>query len=169
MQYQLTNNIPASKIFSLKDLDMLPQDATKLVILDDIAGSGDSLKVVVKHVGDKIKNLPEKEIIAMPIISTKQAINLFKQNKINYMAGKEIEALKNLEWYKSLNYSDQVMLEKLMAGEGYGHTCANISMPYMAPDNNNTFFASVFAPIFTLNGQGVKNQMPLKIFLEHVA
>jgi hypothetical protein len=85
------------------------------------------------------------------------------------MAGKEIEALKNLEWYKSLNYSDQIMLEKLMAGEGYGHTCANISMPYMAPDNNNTFFASVFAPIFTLNGQGVKNQMPLKIFLEHVA
>lgn len=44
MQYQMTNDIPTNKILSYSDLSKIPSDVKKIVILDDVAGSGHSLK-----------------------------------------------------------------------------------------------------------------------------
>lgn len=158
MQYQLTNDIPSSKILSkYQAIHELPKDAQKLIILDDVAASGESLIYNVEQLdGCKLKD-QLKEIIALPIISTEKAAAKFNEKAVANMSGRDIESFMGSSWYKSLSEDDQAILEKIMYGSGYNQSGCCITFPYMAPDNNITFFASEFAKMFTLNGQGVKN------------
>ena len=159
MQYQLTNDIPSSKILSLSDAisNVIPKDAKKLIVLDDVAASGDSLVTQIKKLSCCKYNGQIKEVIAVPVMTTKQAVKNFNENFVHNMLVKTVNGYADSDWYKSLSDIDKAMIEKIMYGRGYGKTGCCITFPYMAPDNNNTFFASEFAHNFTLNGEGVKN------------
>lgn len=45
---------------------------------------------------------------------------------------------------------------------GFRGNATCIVFPYMAPNNNNAFYSSYIAPLFTLNEAGIKNRWVLK-------
>ena len=153
-QYRLTNNIPVSQI--VYDIDKIPQDAKKIIVLDDIAGSGDSLVGVYSCLRSNYR----KDVVIAPVVSTKTAQKLF--NRISdgickYVPGEIVESFDETNYYKSLTKGEQVLFGQFMGCTGYGGEGLCVAFPHMAPDNNNSFFASFIAKKFTHNGNGVKN------------
>lgn len=163
MQYKIANNIPTSNIFS--DIMSVPKGAKKIVILDDVAGSGDSLK---NKFNDLSAHLPKNssktpDIIIAPVLTTERAANLIKPLSNNsykplYIAGEQAHTFKNSAYYQSLSHNQQQAFIKTMGSLGYDSNGLDVAFPYMSPDNNNAFFSTVVAKFFTLNGAGVKNE-----------
>lgn len=155
MQYQIANNIPYENI--LTDISEIPSNARKVVILDDVAGSGDSLKGIYQELKPKYSG----EIVIAPVVSTETAQKAFRDiqdKKLSYIPGDVFRSFTKSDYYKSLSDEQKMLYTKLMGGTGYGSEGLDVVFPYMAPDNNNRFFASMVAPNFTLNGYGVKNK-----------
>lgn len=166
MQYQIANDIPTSKILSYSDLSKIPSDAKKIVILDDVAGSGSSLNGAYGVLSNSLSNTSHNinDIIIAPVITSTDAMKLFSQESsskgisLKYLSGEIVPSIKETAYYKSLSELDKTMLKKVIAYDGYGENCYNVSFPYMAPDNNNAFFSTFIAEYFTLNGGGVKGK-----------
>ena len=166
-QYQLTNGVHPSRIIRLEDIaEKLPADARKIVVLDDLAGSGDSLDTAYTSIVEqleKIKDNKVDDIFLAPILSTPEALE--KLNSIG--VGKyrctciptEItEGITRSSYFSSLTTEQQNLCRSLLDGSGYEGGGLSVAFPYMAPDNNSKLFSNNFAALFTLNGSGVKGK-----------
>lgn len=138
---------------------------TVLIILDDVAGSGDSLKqATMSAKGTKYKG----EVVVSPMVTTGAAKDLFlgtpatatkaakpgvvnQYSNVTYAPGAPASALKESAWFKSLSQSQQQHLLKLLGYSGFGENALSMAFPYMAPDNNNAFFADMIAKAFIMN------------------
>jgi hypothetical protein len=137
------------------------------VILDDVAGSGSSLTIAMTNA----RNAGFKgEIVISPMVSTEAAPKLL-QNGDNFghvpmdpttttFAPESMaNALRGSDWYNSLPADKKTRLEDLVQGLNFGSSGLTMAFPYMAPDNNNSFFSGTLAEQFVVNknADGVKN------------
>jgi hypothetical protein len=145
------------------------KDTTMLVVLDDVAGSGDSLKQATeaaRTVGFK------GQIIIAPMVSASDATTLFVTGKpgkpgittadpsVTYMPGRSMPTIKDSPLYQHMDPLQQKRFVELLSDLGFSldkggdPTKGNgLSMvfPYMAPDNNNAMFGDKVAPEFIVN------------------
>jgi hypothetical protein len=129
------------------------------VVLDDVAGSGDSLNGA--SIGASSSGY-KGQIVISPMVSTAKANKLFtepgtgitstRQNN-SYLPGRVMSAIKESPYYKGLTTAQQAQLLKLLGKFGLGYDDNGLSMafPYMAPDNNNYMFGDRIAEEFILN------------------
>ena len=134
---------------------------TMVVVLDDVAGSGDSLNSV--SVGASSSGY-KGQIVISPMVSTARANNLFtdpgtgitstRQNT-SYLPGRVMSAIQESPYYKGLTSAQQDRLLKLLGkdqfGLGYDDNGLSMAFPYMAPDNNNYMFGDRVAKDFIMN------------------
>eukprot|EP00697_Spironema_sp_BW2_P005950 gnl/Spiro4/18297_TR9784_c0_g1_i1.p1 gnl/Spiro4/18297_TR9784_c0_g1~~gnl/Spiro4/18297_TR9784_c0_g1_i1.p1 ORF type:complete len:597 (+),score=65.64 gnl/Spiro4/18297_TR9784_c0_g1_i1:250-1791(+) len=119
--------------------DFIPRTAKQIMILDDVAGSGDSLSVAHTFVVQSRPELWEEgliNIILAPLLTTE---------------GTDLPANKHTEIIVgSLAPEILPKYNPWQGGPGYGVKNLVIVFPYMAPDNNNGFavkFAEMFTPV----------------------
>jgi hypothetical protein len=149
-------------------------DSKVLVILDDVAGSGQSLSSAytqAREAGFK------GEIIISPMVSTRDAPNTVQRGfgtpgshpdsyglpadaKTTFAPKEYANALRDSAWFKSLPADKQTRLAYLVEGMGYGQNALSMAFPYMSPDNNNYLFAGTLADQFVVNqnADAVKNK-----------
>ena len=153
MQHLLVNNIPPEQAVS--DISAVPPKNSMVVILDDVAGSGASLCAVY----NEIKHFYNGPVVISPTISSLTAANFLKSSckSAAFIPGKVITPFKQSDYFKNLPTERKKIFDVLMGSLGFGRDGLSIAFPYMAPDNNNQFFAKDIAPRFTLNGAGVKS------------
>lgn len=125
-----------------------------VVIFDDVAASGDSLEWAFKDMGTN------NDVIVSPMLSTDDARRLFSDpndlgNKPNlsFEPQNSVSSLKDSDFYKGLSSAERADLEGMLGHLGFPdpHRDGNalsMAFPYMAPDNNNAFFADLVAPYF---------------------
>lgn len=132
---------------------------TMVVVLDDVAGSGDSLNqasVAASSSGYK------GQIVISPMVSTAKSNKLFTQPgtgitatraNTSYLPGRIMSAIKESAYYRELTPAQQTQLLDLLGSHGLGYNENGLSMafPYMAPDNNNTMFGDRLAKEFIVN------------------
>jgi hypothetical protein len=136
---------------------------TMIVVLDDVAGSGDSLHEAVEGKYDGIKTAHyEGKIVVSPMVSTETANEVFSgkagkggvvQNNPNvtYKPRQISEALEESSFFKSLAPLEQDALRRLVGDLGYGKNALSMAFEYMAPDNNNALFGDLVAKHFIAN------------------
>lgn len=155
MMYKLANNIPSSRFIC--DNKLIPNDAKRLIILDDLAGSGNSLKDRGNILRERYEY--KENITFAPVITTFNAIKQLVPKDIlrkTICPYKIKENLRDNKFYKSLNEDERFALNEVLGDFGYLDNGLSVVFPYMAPDNNNNFFSVDIAGKFTLNGRGVK-------------
>lgn len=132
-------------------------DASMLVILDDVAGSGDSL---VQATGIAKSNGYKGKLAVSPIVSTGKANDVFNgpggvtstNSNVTYVPGRIAPAFKETAYYKSLSPAEQKHLEEdVLRDLGYDQNGLSTAFPYMAPDNNNRFFGGEIAREYVVN------------------
>jgi hypothetical protein len=154
MQHQIVNGISPRQIVT--GVKQVPSDHSMIVILDDVAGSGNSLMEVYDDI--KEASFPGPVVIS-PTISTtiaQKAIAKEIGDCIQYIPGEVITSPLDSLYFKSLPHEQQDLQAMLMGSLGFDSNGLCVAFPYMAPDNNNVFFAKNIASKFTLNGEGVK-------------
>ncbi|HSA06475.1 MAG TPA: hypothetical protein P5556_04790 [Candidatus Gastranaerophilales bacterium] len=164
MMYKLANNIPNNKF--IYDPQKIPNNAEKVIIVDDLAASGNTYASEQEY---NLKLLNEKkplELIIAPILSTEYAAKRvpdsvgnsrrIKCAKCLYMPNKYIKSMQSNEFFNSFDETEYHKIIKLAGSLGIENMGLSVAMPYMSPDNNNQFFRKNFAAMFTLNGKGVK-------------
>ena len=164
MQYQLTNGVHPSRIITLEELSKhIPEDAKSLVVLDDLAGSGESLQTAFTSIYQYLPKEQEqiKDVFLMPMLSTKKAFEMLNKEglgnvRATCIPSEIVEGIQSKEYWMSLCEEDRKMLSKILDGCGYGGDNLCVSLPYMGPDNNCAIFSKDFAKLFTLNGSGIK-------------
>ncbi|HZJ64343.1 MAG TPA: hypothetical protein VFD36_12560, partial [Kofleriaceae bacterium] len=133
---------------------------TMLVILDDVAGSGNSLKNKASPAAANT-GYPG-EIVVSPVVSTTDAVSLFEGrprpgsnleggSPAPYLPEKVIQSLRSSPFYQSLSHADQAELEALVGHLGFDENGLSMAFPYMAPNNNNLFFSDQIAQWFIMN------------------
>jgi len=167
MQYKTTNKIPESKILYNKlSYDYkhfkLPPDCKKVVMLDDAAISGNSFEKLIE--GFK-RRFEDTDLLVAPVYVHKgtktklESLRLFNgvTIKTECISAKECDTVTQSEYFQSLDKKSGDLIYGMAGYGGYTKNIqTNIVFPWMAPDNNNSFFSNVIAPFFTLNGEGVK-------------
>ena len=124
------------------------------MILDDVAGSGESLDDALTSA--KSTGYPG-EVVVSPMVSTEQAKGRFtgepgkpgivdRQSKVTFAPEQMARALEESDWFKSLPEAKRKRLRDLIQYSGYQKNALSMAFPYMAPDNNNGFFATAVAP-----------------------
>lgn len=131
-------------------------DSSMLVILDDVAGSGDSLvgaTVIAQANGYRGK------LAISPTVSTGTANEVFNSPfgisssnpNVAYVPGRIAPALRETAYYKKLTDAGRDRVEDLLVYLGWGQNGLSMAFPYMAPDNNNQFFGSEIAREYVIN------------------
>jgi hypothetical protein len=136
-----------------------------IVVMDDVAGSGDSLHQAV----DAINATPYPgHVIVSPLVSTEVARDLFtnpalgvagSRANLTYEPRQMSRALTESAFFQNLSPADQVKVRALVDKMGFGDNALSLAFPYMAPDNNSTFFGDLVAKYFIVN----KNRMASKV------
>jgi len=141
-----------------------------LVVLDDVAGSGDSLQQATeaaRAAGFK------GQIVIAPMVSASDATVLFTGKpgevgkgiagadpSVTYMPGKAMPTIKDSPLYQHLDPVQQKRLVQLLDDLGFSldkggdpskGNGLSMVFPYMAPDNNNNMFGDKVAPEFIVN------------------
>lgn len=135
-----------------------------IVVLDDVAGSGESLQFATETTSKpKPENARaagfEGEIVVVPIRSTEIADKRFtgpggfesKDPHLEYSPNEVSKALKESDFYKGLDDITRKQLEQLLTDLGFDENGLSMAFPYMAPDNNNMFFGDQIAKFFIMN------------------
>lgn len=135
-----------------------------VVVLDDVAGSGQSLQFATETTSNpKSENARaagfEGEIVVVPIRSTEIANERFtgaggfaeKDPHLTYAPNEVTKALKESDFYLKLDDIKRKQLERLLDDLGYDDNGLSMAFPYMAPDNNNMFFGDQIAKFFIMN------------------
>ena len=169
-QYQLTNGVHPSKVIRLEDLAAtLPKDATTIVVLDDLAGSGSSLETAYGAIIDELEKIDGNkvgDVFLAPILSTPEALEKLNgiskgKYRCTCVPSEITRGLTRSDYYASLLPEQKEMFRSVVGRSGFDGGCLSVAFPYMAPDNNSELFASRFASLFTLNGSGVKGKSKL--------
>ncbi len=155
LQYQQVNNIPESQF--VLDRDMLKNNtkAKMVVVLDDYVGSGDSLK----NARYFLRQLYKGELVLAPCVSTKTGAKFIdlvskEDDKCTFMPGSIINSY--FDSPEFLSKDNKYSYYDVIGKAGWGKVQANIVFPYMAPDNNTSFFADNIASNYTFNSAGIK-------------
>ncbi len=164
MQFFEANNLDASKIIQKDDLGKEAiKKARAIVILDDMACSGESLKIAFKDLAEQlcIHKSEVSDIIISPVMCSRTAFPLLNNTtylgrNVTCIPGEIVENFSTNAHVRSLNPAQQKIYKELLQGGGYEGGDYSLAFPYMAPDNNNRLFATEFAKLFTLDGLGVK-------------
>ena len=135
-----------------------------VVVLDDVAGSGESLQFATETTAHpKPENARaagfEGEIVVVPIRSTEIANERFtgaggfteEDPHLTYSPNEVSKALKESDFFTNLDPRQQLELEKLLKDLGFDDNGLSMAFPYMAPDNNNMFFGDQIAKFFIMN------------------
>ncbi len=144
---------------------------TMLVIFDDVAGSGESLRFASEG-GDPtaqgaLQTGYRGKVVVAPMISTQEAnTNLQgdaatpgsgvagRNPSVTYAPARIAEAVTESGFFKSLPPERQRALLDLLNYQNahmYERNGLNVAFPYMAPDNNNVLWAKKIAPEFIAN------------------
>ncbi len=152
--YGNINQIPARQI--VRELKDVP-DKSLLVLLDDFAGTGDSLisKANYLNNGEMIQK-KGLQIVISPLIASQLAMSKLKKKTENaiIIPGHQIVDFQDTPFYKSLPAQIQFDYADLMDGGYGGKTC--LSFPYMSPDNNVSIFKGI-PELFTLREGAIKS------------
>ncbi len=157
MQYKNANKIPSSHFVFRQDLDFIT-NARKFVILDDFAGTGNSLEDEYEKL---LREMPNVDIVVAPVLTTDIAKLKFEDlcdsnPRLHYKAANSVQSFKTFDYYNSLDLTDKLKFLVLMQSGGF-RNASNVVFPYMAPDNNNLFFNTQIAPKFLHNNNGVQS------------
>ncbi len=149
--YGRTNKVPAEKF--VHNIKEVPKDGV-LVILDDFAGSGESLTNA--QTAGFFNGFKESTIIA-PIFTTVTAIVQMRKRGTpeNIIWGEYLPAFKETPFYQSLPTDVRLAYDNLSGG-GYAKGSTNIAFSYMSPDNNNAFFSRYLSALYTLRWTAIK-------------
>jgi len=161
-QYQYANDLDPRKVIFLEDIERcLPSDARSIVILDDIAGSGDSLQTMYASVAESLYKIKSdiSDIIVAPVVTSEEAYQKLHQIQhkgryITCLPG-EFAAGIDVPTAQIMSAENAGIVDNILDGRGYAGGGFSIAFPYMAPDNNSRFFTKL-AKLFTLHGRGVK-------------
>jgi len=129
---------------------------TMVVILDDVAGSGNSL-----YNASILDSGYKGQIVISPMVSTSKANKMFTRNvttnmlpNTTYLPGRIMSAITETSYYKELTKAQQARLLRLFGGEyarGFDNNGLSVAFSYMAPDNNNRIFGDLIAKEFIVN------------------
>ena len=168
-QYQYANDLDPRKIIFLEDIEKcLPADARSIVILDDMACSGDSLQGLYRSVAENLykRKSNVSDIIISPIIATDESYKLLHQ--IEYK-GRYITCLPSefatgidIPTADLMSAENAGIIDNILGSRGYGAGGYSIAFPYMSPDNNSKFFTRL-AGAFTLHGRGIKGAQKVEL------
>ena len=164
MAHRLATKTPANRYLDgTADLNARAKEAgpdSMLVIIDDVAGSGQSNYEAMLKITSY-----EGQVIFAPVISTERARIRFAadrpatdRNRWHYQPQKIAKALRESDFFKKLSIEQQKRLLTITGKLGYDKNGLSMAFPYMAPDNNNRFFAENFAKFFLFN----RNQQAVK-------
>ena len=166
-QYEYIVGVHPSKIIRTDELaEKLSEDARKIVVLDDFAGSGDSLSnnyyAIVQQL-ERVKKNKVTDIFLAPIMATPGAYKRLNNISLGTyrctcIPAEIVKGLSELDYFASLSPEQRAVFKEILEGGGYEGGSVNIAFPYMAPDNNSSFFSNNVASLFTLNGSGVKRK-----------
>lgn len=153
MMYKLANQIPNDRFIFYNR--KIPKNARRIIILDDLAGSGNSLKNASNNIRENFTG----NITIAPVISTYFAAERLSHKLTNatFCPYRIKNTIKESNYYKALNKDQQEKLIRKLGDLGYDFNGLSVVFPYMGPDNNNRFFAREIARNYTLNGKGVRN------------
>ncbi|WP_303673206.1 phosphoribosyltransferase-like protein [Vampirovibrio chlorellavorus] len=157
---QLVDGLPALSKHSAQTL---------LTIVDDLASSGDSLVDVYNKLREALG--PEIPLHFAPLVSTSKAVQVFQEiqrndSRCTYRPAQIVPLFEDQAFYQQASPALQAKFKKAILHLGHGGNGLSLAFPYMAPDNNNGFFARYIAPLFTLNRAGCKNIQPPAPFLK---
>lgn len=160
-QYQSVNKIPINKfVDNIKDLSR----KDLVVVLDDYAGSGASMSEAAQIA----LNSKSNNFLLSPMFSTESAneklaelknfVNDYGEDNPNVMVMpyKTIKNFKYSNFYTEKSESEKKLLDKIFPGKFGLSADSTVTLPYMAPDNNNAFFNEFVASQSLLNGKGAK-------------
>lgn len=136
-----------------------------IVIFDDVAGTGQSLVDMVRLARDQGY---DGQVIVSPVVSTKAARDAFLGQgglsagdaDLAYLPHEISTALTESDFYLSLDVEQQKTLKRLIGDPGWGGNALAMSFPYMAPDNNSSFFGDLFARFFIVNNNRAASKAP---------
>jgi hypothetical protein len=131
-----------------------PQSAPSdglIIVLDDLAGTGGSLSSLLKTDGSGVLHTA----LTATIISTSPALE-----DLPSIPNTVIEPLENSPLARGLPTEHMEMLYFTAGHNGHGGMSLCVSLPYMSPDNNCSFWSTLFAPYFTASSAGIKNKLP---------
>lgn len=125
-----------------------------LVLLDDVAGSGMTLKDIATET--VIGSAHEGPLVVSPVLSTTQADESLAgltqlRSNVLYEPRQSSPELHKKDFYTSLKPADQEALTQFMGTSGWAGGTLSVAFPYMAPDNNNSFFGDLVAKFFIVN------------------
>jgi hypoxanthine phosphoribosyltransferase len=165
MIHQMVNNVPSGQIVTSAS-EIPPQALAKsmVVLLDDVAGSGNSLSAAVNSLKgsssygySSYATAYNGPVLVAPMVSYETADQLFAtKTGITYQPAKKVKSILNSPAFKNMDPIEKSKAYTAIGSTGYASTGGVLAFPYMAPDNNTTLAKKAFAPLITLNGQGVK-------------
>jgi uncharacterized protein DUF4157 len=135
---------------------------TMVVVLDDVAGTGNSLLTVAHEISETGY---KGRVVLAPMIADDMANELFLGNKehpeaavikdypnMSFEPGRLVHGIKQSEFYKRLPPAEQEqLLDTVGTQRGYLGGALSVVFPYMAPDNNLPFFGDLIAKFFIAN------------------
>lgn len=153
-QYQQVNKIPEKQF--INTFSNIPKDETNalFVVLDDYAGSGQSLDEALQS----LRKVYKGEVVIAPSVATQNA--MMRLNRIakadgntSIVNGEKLNSYFNSNEYNKIR--SKFAYNALIGKGGWGAQ-ADIVFPYMSPDNNIPYFADNIAKHYTLNAAGVR-------------
>lgn len=159
MIYAMVNHIPYNRIITTQDVltkTCKSNDNAMIVTLDDIAGSGSSLKY---STSEARKIAGKNHFVIAPFITAPQGQKSLQKEagrNVSLVTGMAIPNFSDSAYYRSLSKKDQAGFDLIIGNSGFGSNDISVVFPYMAPDNNNNI-AGYFHKFFLLNGKGAKN------------
>lgn len=147
-QFANTNGIKPSQIISNNDYLSMNLSGKTIVVIDDIVGSGDSLKAF------DITRIPKNSnLIYASLSSLDEGI----ENLKDFIAKRGVngEVIYGCKVDAYSKYKDNSILNKIIGSTGYCSGYAATFPQYMLPDNN-TAISSLFGRMSLLKPDGIK-------------
>lgn len=125
---------------------------TALIVLDDVAGSGMSLRDSVEVMLLSYSG----EVLVSPMVSTEMARSSIGDGfpgstNVTFAPRAMSRALEESFFYKNLDPAQQENVSSVAGAKGFARNALSMAFPYMAPDNNNSFFGDLIAKFYILN------------------
>jgi hypothetical protein len=144
MAYMLANEVRSDRLITSAS------EASKdsmIIILDDVSGSGLSLRSSL----GSVRGYGSSGALAAPIVATSSSLKSFA-----HIPHKVIGTLAESDLMKGLEpYQDRI-LTSMVGRTGYINKALCVSFAYMSPDNNCGFWSTHFAPYLTVSPRAVK-------------